>query len=352
LFLGGLVALVIGAEMLVRGASRLALSLGISPLVVGLTIVAIGTSAPEVAVSVGAALDGQTDIAVGNVVGSNIFNVLLILGVSALIIPLVVNAQIVRQEVPIMIGASLLLLTFGLDGQVGRVESGALLALLVAYIVFLIVQSRRKEAAELALKAAPGIDEAAGKTSLMRQLLLIGGGLGLLVLGSSWLVDASIALAQAIGVSDLVIGLTIVAAGTSMPEVATSIMAAIRKERDIAIGNVVGSNIFNILGCLGLAGVVSSNGLPLAQSVLNFDLWVMLAVAFACLPVFLTGRTIARWEGGVFIFYYIAYVTYLILAAQQHDSLGAFSGVMLGFVVPITVVTLVVSMWRPATPQA
>ncbi len=351
LFLGGLIALVIGAELLVRGASRLALSLGITPLVVGLTIVAVGTSAPEVAVSVGAALDGQTDIAVGNVVGSNIFNVLLILGVSALIIPLVVNAQIVRQEVPIMIGASLLLLTFGLDGQVGRVEAGALLALLVAYVVFLIVQSRRNEAANLALKVAPEVDEAAGKRSLMLQLLLIGGGLGLLVLGSNWLVDASIALAQAMGVSDLVIGLTIVAAGTSMPEVATSVMAAIRKERDIAIGNVVGSNIFNILGCLGLAGVVSSTGLPLAPSVLNFDLWVMLAVAFACLPVFLTGRTIARWEGAVFVFYYIAYVTYLILAAQQHDSLGAFSGVMLGFVVPLTVVTLVVSVSRPSRPK-
>ncbi len=351
LFLGGLVALVIGAELLVRGASRLALSLGISPLVVGLTIVAVGTSAPEVAVSVGAALDGQTDIAVGNVIGSNIFNVLLILGVSALIIPLMVNAQIVRQEVPIMIGASLLLLTFGLDGQIGRWEAGALLALLVAYVVFLIVQSRRKESAELALKAAPQVDEAAGKPSLMLQLLLIGGGLGLLVLGSNWLVDASITLAQAMGVSDLVIGLTIVAAGTSMPEVATSVMAAIRKERDIAIGNVVGSNIFNILGCLGLAGVVSSTGLPIAPSVLNFDLWVMLAVAFACLPVFLTGRTIARWEGAVFVFYYLTYVTYLILAAQEHDSLGAFSGVMLGFVVPLTVVTLVVSVSRPSRPK-
>ncbi len=351
LFLGGLIALVIGAELLVRGASKLALSLGISPLVVGLTIVAVGTSSPEVAVSVGAALNGQTDIAVGNVVGSNIFNILLILGVSALIIPLLVNAQIVRQEVPIMIGASLLLLTFGLDGQVGRVEAGVLLALLVAYVVFLIVQSRREQSAELAMKAAPAIDAAAAKPSLMQQLLLIGAGLALLVLGSNWLVDASIALAQAMGVSDLVIGLTIVAAGTSMPEVATSVMAAIRKERDIAIGNVVGSNIFNILGCLGLAGVVSPIGLPIAPSVLNFDLWVMLAVAFACLPVFLTGRTIARWEGAVFVFYYLAYVTYLILAAQQHDSLGAFSGVMLGFVVPLTVVTLVVSVSRPAASR-
>jgi len=174
------------------------------------------------------------------------------------------------------------------------------------------------------------------------QLLLIAGGLGLLVLGSNWLVDASIVLAKAMGVSDLVIGLTIVAAGTSMPEVATSVMAAIHKERGIAIGSVVGSNIFNIFGCFGLAGVVSATGLALAPSALNFDLWVMLAVAFACLPVFLTGRTIARWEGAVFVFYYIAYVAYLILAAQEHDALGAYSGVMRGFVVPITVVTLVV----------
>ena len=349
LFVGGLIALIAGAELLVRGASRLALSLGISPLVVGLTIVAIGTSSPEVAVSVGAALDGQTDIAVGNVVGSNIFNVLLILGVSALIIPLLVDNQIVRQEVPIMIGASMLLLTFGLDGSVGRLEAAALLVLLIAYVVFLIVQSRRQQQAVRAAAAAPDIADDKPGSRLIVQLLLIGGGLALLVLGSRWLVDASITLAQAIGVSDLVIGLTIVAAGTSMPEVATSVMAAIRKERDIAIGNVVGSNIFNILGCLGLAGVVSSTGLPLAPSVLNFDLWVMLAVAVACLPVFLTGRTIARWEGAVFVFYYIAYVAYLILAAQEHDALDEFSGVMLGFVLPITVITLVVSVSRPAT---
>ena len=349
LFVGGLLALIAGAELLVRGASRLALSLGISPLVVGLTIVAIGTSSPEVAVSVGAALDGQTDIAVGNVVGSNIFNVLLILGVSALIIPLLVDTQIVRQEVPIMIGASMLLLTFGLDGSVGRLEAAVLLALLIAYVVFLIVQSRRQQQAVRTAAAVPGIADDKPRTNMVLQLLLIGSGLALLVLGSRWLVDASITLAQAIGVSDLVIGLTIVAAGTSMPEVATSVMAAIRKERDIAIGNVVGSNIFNILGCLGLAGVVSSTGLPLAPSVLNFDLWVMLAVAVACLPVFLTGRTIARWEGAVFVFYYIAYVAYLILAAQEHDALDEFSGVMLGFVLPITVITLVVSVSRPAT---
>jgi len=354
MFIGGLVALIAGAELLVRGASRVALSLGISPLVVGLTIVAIGTSSPEVAVSVGATLNGQTDIAVGNVVGSNIFNVLFILGASALIVPLVVNTQIVRQEVPIMIGASLLLLSFGLDGRIGRFDALWLLVLLVAYIVFLIVQSRRQHHADQASAAAAGIPAAAAgaKPMLPLQLLLIAAGLGLLVLGSGWLVDASVAFAKLIGVSDLVIGLTIVAAGTSMPEVATSIMAAIRKERDIAIGNVIGSNIFNILGCLGIAGLVSSSGLPLAPALMHFDLWVMVAVAVACLPVFIAGRSIARWEGAMFLFYYIAYATYLILAAQSHDALDEYSQVMLGFVVPITIVTLVVSVARPKQPAA
>lgn len=346
MFVGGLVALVAGAELLVRGASRLALSLGISPLVVGLTIVAIGTSSPEVAVSVGAVLNGQTDIAVGNVVGSNILNVLFILGVSALIVPLVVNIQIVRQEVPIMIGASLLLLSFGLDGVLSRLDSLLLLGLLVAYIAFLVVQSRRQTRAEAASGVAATDPRA--KPALPVQVLLIAAGLGLLVVGSGWLVDASIAFARLIGVSDLVIGLTIVAAGTSMPEVATSIMAALRKERDIAIGNVIGSNIFNILGCLGLAGVVSDSGLLLARSLMNFDIWVMLAVAFACLPVFIGGRSIARWEGAMFLFYYVAYAAYLILAAQSHDALDEYSQVMLGFVVPLTIVTLVVSVARPA----
>jgi cation:H+ antiporter len=178
------------------------------------------------------------------------------------------------------------------------------------------------------------------------QVGLVAAGLVLLVIGSDWLVTASIAFAKAMGVSDLIIGLTIVAAGTSMPEVATSITAAIKGERDIAVGNVVGSNTFNILGCLGLAGLVAPGGLPLAPSLLSFDIWVMLAVALACLPVFFTGREIARWEGAVFVGYYVAYVAYLILAAQQHDALPLFSQVMLMFVVPLTVVTLIALMIR------
>ena len=348
LFIAGLVGLIAGAELLVRGASKLALSFGISPLVVGLTIVAFGTSSPELAVSTGAALDGQTDLALGNVVGSNIFNVLFILGLSALITPLVVNIQLIRQEVPIMIGASVILLLVCLDGRIGLLDGLLLCGLMVAYTVFLIVQSRRESQAakdEYAAEVQPAAT-GAWDSKLPVQLLMIVIGLGFLVAGSEALVTASIAFAKALGVSDLVIGLTIVAAGTSMPEVATSVMAAIKGERDIAVGNVVGSCTFNILGCLGVAAMVSPSGLGVPSSLLALDMWVMLATALACLPVFLTGREIARWEGGVFLAYYAAYVAWLILAAQQHAALGTFSAVLMGFIAPLTVVTLVAVMIR------
>ncbi len=345
-FLLGLAALIAGAESLVRGASRIALSLGISPLVVGLTIVALGTSSPEVAVSVGAALSGNTDIAVGNVVGSNVFNVLFILGISAVITPLVVHSQIIRQEVPIMIGASVVLGIMIVDGTLGRPEAALLLLLLVVYVLFLLRQSRA-ETAEIRDEYAGGIRRSGEWDSHWAvQVLLIAVGLGLLVLGSNWLVDSAVAFARALGVSDLVIGLTIIAAGTSMPEVATSIMAAIRGERDIAVGNVIGSNTFNILGCLGVSGVVSPTGLGIAPAVLNFDIWVMIAVAIACLPVLLLGRQIGRKRGLLFLAYYAAYVVYLILGAQQHDALDEFSAVMVSFVLPITVVTLVAMVVR------
>ena len=352
MFAGGLLALIAGANLLVRGASRLALSFGISPLVVGLTVVAFGTSAPEMAVSVGAVLDGRVDLAIGNVVGSNVFNVLFILGASALIAPLVVNIQLIRQEVPIMIGASVLLLLLGLDGRISWLDGALLLGLLLVYTGFLVVQSRREtQAAQNEYTESFGPARAATwDRSPLVQIGLVVAGLGALVLGSQWLVEAAVTFAKALGVSDLVIGLTIVAAGTSLPEVATSITAAIKGERDIAVGNVVGSNTFNILGCLGLSGLAAGgDGLTMAPSLLAFDIWVMLAVALACVPVFLTGREIARWEGAVFVLYYTAYVAYLILAAQQHDALRTYTLAMTGFVLPLTVITLVAVLLRRRT---
>ena len=352
LFVGGLIALVAGAEALVRGASKLALAFGISPLVVGLTIVAFGTSAPEMAVSVGAVLNGTTDLALGNAVGSNTFNVLFILGLAALITPLAVHVQVIRQEAPIMIGGAVLLIVLALDGTLGLFDSALLFVLLLAYTVFLIRQSRAEGAArtdDYAAELKPptgGWDERAWV-----QGLLIVVGLVLLVGGSQALVSAAVVFAKAMGVSDTVVGLTIVAAGTSLPEVAASTMAAIKGERDIAVGNVVGSCVFNLFGVLGLAGLAAAfagfDGLVVPDAVRHFDLWVMLAALVACLPVFLSGREIARWEGAVFLLYYAAYTAYLVLAAQHHAALPAFSNVMLGFALPLTIVTLVVAMFRP-----
>lgn len=343
LFFLGLVLLIVGAEALVRGASALALSFGISPLVVGLTVVAFGTSSPELAVSVQSTWAGRVDLALGNVVGSNVFNVLFILGVSAVIVPLLVARQLVRQEVPVMVGVSLLLLMLAADGGLGRPDGLLLLGLLLAYTVFLVRQSRRQGRADVQPGGAAPPPRA---RSVPVQLLLIAGGLGLLVLGATWLVDAAVAFAQRLGVSELVIGLTIVSAGTSLPEGATSIVAAVRGQRDIAVGNVVGSNIFNILGVLGVSAIVAPAGLAVAPSMLAFDLPVMIAVALACLPIFFTGYMIARWEGVLFLGLYTAYTAYLLLAAQAHDALQPFSAVMAMGVLPIVALTLAVVAWR------
>ena len=346
MFIGGLVALVLGTGWLVRGAAKLALSFGISPLVVGLTVVAFGTSAPELAVSAGAVLDGKVDIAIGNVVGSNILNVLLILGASAVITPLVVHLQLIRQEVPIMIAASVALLLMMLDGVVATWESALLVGAMVIYTVFLVWQSRRQSAsADAEFEGEVDLNSTWDRHwSVQLGLILLG--LVALVTGSHFLVEAAVTTAKQWGVSDVVIALTIVALGTSLPEIATSVTAALKGQRDMAVGNVVGSNTFNILGCLGISGMLSTSGLVVAESVIHFDAWVMLAVALACLPIFISGREIARWEGVVFLLYYAAYTAYLILASQAHDALQQFSAVMLYFVVPLTVITMAVSLFK------
>ncbi len=338
----GLGLLVLGAELLVRGASRLAAAVGISPLVVGLTVVAFGTSSPELTVSVQSALVGQADLALGNVVGSNIFNVLFILGLSALITPLVVSQQLVRLDVPVMIGVSVLLLPLSLDGMISRMEGVLLSAGIVGYTWFLIRQSRREARATRANEEPTQDPQVEPSGSWVRNVGLVFVGLLLLVLGSRWLVDGAISIATSLGVSELVIGLTIVAAGTSLPEVATSVLASIRGERDIAVGNVVGSNIFNILAVLGLSSLVAPEGIEVARTALVFDIPVMNAVAIACLPIFFSGYLIARWEGALFVGYYVAYTAYLIIHAADHPLLPALRTALLYFVLPLTVVTLLV----------
>ncbi|MCB0168283.1 MAG: calcium/sodium antiporter [Anaerolineae bacterium] len=350
-FVAGFVLLVYGAELLVRGASKLALAAGISPLVVGLTVVAYGTSAPELAVSVQSSFAGAADIALGNVVGSNIANVLLILGISAIIAPLMVSLQLVRLEVPLMIGLSALVLLLGLDGRIGRVDGLLFFMGGVVYTVLTIWQSRRETAARKKEQPIdPTIEPSpVGAKQVLWQLGLIAGGIVLLIVGANWLVNGAVALANHFGVSELIIGLTIVAIGTSLPEMATSVVASLRGERDIAVGNIVGSNIFNILIVLGLSGAVAPEGIGVSPAALRFDIPVMIAVAFACLPVFFTGNIIARWEGALFLGYYLAYVSYLILSNTHQSILPAFNLAMMAFVMPLTTVTLIVSViwaWR------
>jgi cation:H+ antiporter len=356
LFLGiGLLFLVVGAEALVRGASRLAEEAGISSLTIGLTVVAFGTSAPELAVSIGSSLTGQPDVAVGNVVGSNIFNVLFILGVAALAAPLTAASQLIRLDVPLGIVISVGTLLLALNGTIGRAEGLLLTTGIVLYTAFLIVYSRSSP--DAAHNSSPPDEEGASRGGALfssvpdrvRDLTLVVVGLALLVVGARWFVDGAVEISRRLGVSELVISLTIVAGGTSLPEAATSLLASLRGQRDIAVGNVVGSNIFNLLAVLGLSATVAPDGLPVAAPMLWFDLPVMVAVAVACLPIFFTGYTIARWEGGLFLGYYVAYTAYLILGATQHEGLSTFSFVMGAFVLPITVVTLAilaVRAWR------
>jgi cation:H+ antiporter len=347
LFLIGLILLIAGAELLVRGASRLAVGFGISPLVVGLTVVAFGTSSPELAVSIGAGLSGQADIALGNVIGSNIFNVLFVLGASALVGGLVVSQQLIRLDVPLMIGVALLPVLLGLDGRIAPLEGGLLFAGIVVYIAFAIRQSRKENIAVQAEYAAEvGKNGSTAARQVIRNVVFVVAGLALLVLGARWLVNGAVSIARALGLSELIIGLTIIAAGTSMPEVATSIIASLRGERDIAVGNVVGSNIFNILAVLGLTAALAPSGVAVPAAALRFDLPFMVAVAVACLPIFFTGYRIARWEGALFLAYYLAYTLYLILDATGHDALPAYSTVLFEFVAPLTGATLIVLVVR------
>jgi cation:H+ antiporter len=343
MFLAGLVLLIVGAEILVRGASRLATAVGISPLVVGLTVVAFGTSAPELAITLQSTLSGEPDLALGNVIGSNIANVLLILGLTALIRPLVVAPRILRLDVPVMIGVSGLLFALALDQSISRFDGVLLVTGLVVYTGFTVQQSRR-ESRQVQEEFAEEYGAARRQSPVesITQLLLIIVGLALLTLGARWLVESAVVFATFLGLSELIIGLTVIAVGTSLPEIAASIAAGLKGERDIAIGNVVGSCIFNILSVLGISSLVAPAGIQVSPAAIAFDLPVMLAVMIACLPIAFNGYAILRWEGALFLGYYAAYTAYLVLNATQHAALPLFSTIMLAFVIPLTVLTLLV----------
>ncbi len=350
----GVAALVVGAEALVRGAARLAARTGLSPVVIGLTVVAFGTSAPELAVSLDAAFRGEAELAVGNVVGSNIANVLLVLGLSAAVGGgLVVAQRIVRIDVPIMIGVSILVLLFGLDNRLARWEGAVFVALLVVYIAWTVVSTRRSTRPDVIDEYDEALNaERLRESSPLTDVGYVIFGLVLLVVGSTALVEAATDIATELGVSQLVIGLTVVAIGTSLPEIATSVLAAIRGQRDLAVGNAVGSNLFNILAVLGLTATLSPSSIPIPDASLAIDLPVMIAVAIACLPIFANGYSLLRWEGALFLACYLAYLSWLLLDSTDHGVKNEFAVGMLGFVLPLTVITAIVIAVRQRRANA
>ncbi len=347
----GLVVLVVGAECFVRGAASLAARIGISALVVGLTVVAFGTSAPELAVSLSAVARGTPDLAVGNAVGSNIFNILFILGVTALVRPLIVHQKLVRIDVPIMIVASLAFWGMARDGRIGTAEGALLVLGIIAYTTLAIWMAKREtKVVKDEYQDSADTGPAPSRAAIAVYLLL---GIAGIILGARWLVQGATGIARDLGVSDVIIGLTIVAAGTSLPEVATSVVAAIRGHRDIAVGNVVGSNIFNILCIIGITGLASPGGLPVPPSILAFDIPVMVAVAVACLPVFLAGGGISRYEAAMLFSGYLAYTGYLIFNSIGHDRLASASAVTLWFTIPLASLGIIATIveWRRTHPR-
>ena len=347
----GLVGLIVGGELLVRGASKLAAAAHISPLIIGITVVSFGTSAPELAVTVQAAHAGSPELAVGNVVGSNIANVLLILGAAAMVTPLAVQSRIVKVDLPMVFGASVALWLLALDGGIGRFDGLSLFAALAVYLVW-SVRHGRDERAEVQQQFSGAAEKktrpprGSAATRYLKQGLFVLAGLAILVIAAQSMVAGSSEIARHFGVSELVIGLTIVAVGTSLPELVASVVAAWRGEGDIAVGNVVGSNLFNLLAVLGIGAMVAPEGIPVSRDALHLDVPIMIASTFACLPIFFTGCRISRPEGAVLLGYFIAYTAYVAMGATDASFTRSFEIALLGFVIPLTMLAIGVSVWQ------
>ena len=313
-FLAGLGALVVGAEVMVRGAAAVASRLGISPIVVGLTVVSIGTSMPELAVGVVAASEGSGALAVGNIAGTNVVNLLFVLGLSALILPLAIEMRTLRFELPVMAGAAILLWMLAANGVLSRIDGLILVIGAIAY-TFAVIRASRRETREAAAEFSEAFPADGTRTDGRRNALDVGmmlGGIAIVVLGAEWLVDAAVGMAREFGVSDALIGLTIVAIGTSAPELVTTIVSTLRGERDIAVGNLLGSSIYNILLILGISCLVPAHGLELTPALVRIDIPIMVAVTLACIPIFISGRRVGRIEGGAMVVAYLAYLVFLL----------------------------------------
>ncbi|MDF9776813.1 calcium/sodium antiporter [Pseudomonas baetica] len=337
--LSGLLLLIVGAELMVRAAVRIAARLHIRPLIIGLTIVALGSSAPQMAVSLQATLAHNADIAVGSVIGSSIFNILVTLGLSALIIPLRVSRQLVRLDIPLMIGASLLVFVLAWNEELTRADGVILLMALAIYLGLLLRQSRHSA------RPVSSHDHNI-QAPWLRSVLMIIAGLAMLVYAGHLLLGAAVAVATDLGLSERIIGLTIVAVSTSLPELATSLIAAMRGERDIAAGNVIGSSLFNLLGVLGFTALVAPSPLSVSPNALDFDLPVMLGVAALCLPVFYSGYRVTRAEGLLFLGLYLAYGLHVVSFTTGMPLAGKLEHLMLFFVLPALVAFLLFTSLR------
>lgn len=340
--LSGLVLLLIGAELMVRAAVRLAERLHVRPLIIGLTIVALGSSAPQMTVSLQAALTDNPDIAVGSVVGSGIFNILVTLGLSALIIPLRVSRQLVRLDIPLMIGASLLVFILAWNKDLGRFDGVLLLGALALYLGLLLRQSRHSTRPH-------GARPQDTQQSWLISVLMILAGLAMLVFAGRLLLGAAVVVATDLGLSERVIGLTVVAVGTSLPELATSLIAALRGQRDIAVGNVIGANLFNLLGVLGLTALLAPTPLSVSPNALDFDLPVMLGVAALCLPVFYSGYRVTRAEGLLLLGLYLVYGLHVVSFTTGMPLAGKLERLMLFYVLPALLTFLLftsIRAWR------
>ncbi len=312
----GFAGLIVGAEILIRSGTRLAALIGIPPILIGLTVVSIGTSMPELAVGIDAALVGSGALAVGNIAGTNTFNILFILGLSALLLPLSLELRTIRIDLPVMIAAAVALVVMAWDGLLTRTDGAILFAAALVYTAVIMHGARRANRGDMAEYAkeygiAPG--EHAGR-QVASHAALLGLSIVVIVIGADWLVAGAIDLARMLGVSEGFIGLTVVAIGTSSPELVTTVVSTLRRARDIAIGNLLGSSTYNILFILGATAVVPATGIEVAPALTHIDIPIMALVTLVCVPIFLRGHRVTRLEGGLFVAAYLAYLTYLLVA--------------------------------------
>lgn len=306
----GLVTLIVGGEFLVRGAVGIAKKAQISTLVIGMTVISFGTSAPELFVSIGAALDGNPDIAIGNVVGSNVANLALVLGLTVLILPIIVDRNSKVIDWPMMMLATILFAVFCMDGEVQRYEGFILFGILIAF-TFLLIRGSRKKNKLLAAAIEPDEEISKVKDSIWKAILFTFIGLIALYFGSEWLVSGAVDIATSFGMEQRVIAVTVVAFGTSVPELVTSLVAAFKKETDISVGNLIGSNIFNIMAVIGITSIVQP--ISVSEKVIQFDMWWVIAIAAALLPMMLIGKRIGRFKGALLFTSYVVYMTILVI---------------------------------------